>query len=62
MQTILFHEITHILVFDPNLLDKFGAIKREIIDNETRFYISSPLALEKARLHFDCDNLKGIPL
>jgi hypothetical protein len=62
LQTILFHEITHILVFDPNLLDKFGAIKREIIDNETRFYISSPLALEKARLHFGCDSLKGIPL
>ena len=62
LQTILFHEITHILVFDPYLLRIFGAIKTEIIDNETRFYIISPLALEKARLHFGCDNLKGIPL
>ena len=62
LQTILFHEITHVLVFEPNLLNSFGAIKNEKVNNETKYYINSPLALEKARLHFGCESLEGIPL
>ena len=62
MQTILFHEITHILVFQPSLLNRFNAIRRETINNETKSYIISPKALEKARFHFGCNTLKGIPL
>jgi hypothetical protein len=62
LQTKIFHEITHILVFHQYLLNILGAIKTEIINNETRFYITFPLALEKASLHFGCDSLKGIPL
>ena len=62
LQTILFHEITHILIFEPNLLNFFNAIKEEEIDGETKYYIVSPKALEKARFHFGCDSLEGIPL
>ena len=58
----MFHEITHILIFEPNLLNSFNAIKEEEIDDETKYYIISPKALEKARFHFGCDSLKGIPL
>ena len=62
LQTVLFHEITHILVFEPNLLKSFHAIKTEKINDEIKYYINSPKALEKARFHFGCDNLNGIPL
>ena len=62
MQTVLFHEITHILVFEPSLFRSFKAIKQEEINNEIKSYIISPKALEKARLHFGCSTLDGIPL
>lgn len=62
LQTILFHEITHILIFEPYLLNSFNAIKKEEIDDEIKYYIISPKALEKARFHFGCDSLEGIPL
>ena len=62
IQTILFHEITHILVFDPNLLHSFNSIEYEIINNEEKSYIKSPKVLEKARIHFGCNTLKGVYL
>jgi hypothetical protein len=62
LQTILFHEITHILVFEPNLLDSFGSLEYEEIDGEIKSYIKSPKVLEKARIHFGCDSLKGLYL
>ena len=62
LQTILFHEITHILIFEPKLLSFFGAIKKEKIDDEVKYYITSPKALEMARFHFGCESLEGIPL
>ena len=62
LQTILFHEITHILIFDPSILRKFNAIKEEEINGEIKSFIISPKALEKAQFHFGCDTLEGIPL
>ena len=62
LQTILFHEITHVLVFDPYLMSKFDALKTEIINDATKYYVTSPLALKQARLHFGCNSLDGIPL
>ena len=62
LQTILFHEMTHIFVFDPKLFSYFSATKEFTIHEEKKHYIVSPKALAKARFHFGCDTLEGIPL
>jgi hypothetical protein len=58
MKQILLHEMTHILVFHPEIFEKLGLTKK-INDN---YYINSPKALSKAKQHFNCDSLTGIPL
>ena len=62
LQTILFHELTHIFVFDPNLFNYFNAIKEVYLKGEYRKMIATSKVLEKARLHFNCNSLEGIPL
>ena len=58
MKRILLHEITHILVFHPELLKSLGLIKK--INDVS--YITAPKALSKARQHFNCASLTGIQL
>ena len=58
MKQILLHEMTHILVFHPGLFEKWGLMKKI---NDI-YYINSPNALSKAKQHFNCDSLTGIPL
>ena len=58
LKTVLLHEITHILVFHPNLFKKLGIVKTE----NSVSYINSPKVLRKARQHFNCPSLKGVPL
>ena len=53
---LIFHEITHILIFDPELLNALGFI------NSERNEINSTKALSMARKHFNCGSLEGIPL
>ena len=62
LQTILFHELTHVFIFDPYLLSYKRLVKRIIKDDEIISIINSPKVLEKARLHFNCQNLEGVPL
>ena len=62
LQTILFHELTHIFVFDPNLFTHFKAIKNIHKNDGIISLISTEKALAKARLHFNCKTLEGIPL
>ena len=62
LQNILFHEITHVFVFDPFLLRRFNAIKTVYKNDESISVISTPKVLEKARLHFNCNELDGVPL
>jgi len=62
LQTVLFHEMTHILVFTPRLIRIFGGIREIDLNGEKRQAISSPKVLEKARLHFGCPTLQGVPL
>jgi leishmanolysin-like peptidase len=58
---ILLHELTHILVFDKELLD--ASIYEEIeILGQNRTIITSPKVKEMAKRHFGCPNLKGIEL
>ena len=60
MKYLLIHEITHILVFSYNLFQRLGMIN---VDNETSIvYINSPKVLSKAKEHFNCSSLKGLPL
>ena len=58
MKNLLFHEITHILGFHPFIF----AQKNLVIKKEEYYYINSPKALEKAKIHFGCDNINGIRL
>ena len=58
MKNIFFHEITHILIFHPYFFENLGLTKTEGSIN----YISSPKVLEKARKHFNCSSLQGVPL
>ena len=56
---ILFHEITHILIFEPNLLDGLGMLK----DNK----VISERVRKLAELHFNCHEFLnnqdfGVPL
>ena len=58
MKNILLHEITHILVFSPILFVNLGMITK----SNSVYYITSPKAVSKARKHFNCENIMGIPL
>ena len=62
LQTILFHEIAHIFVFDPHLLSNLKMIRTVYKDDEAIPMVVSQKVLEKARLHFNCDTLEGLAL
>ena len=62
LRSILFHEISHIFVFDPYLFKYFNAVKQVYKDDEYISLITTEKALAKARLHFNCNSLEGIPL
>ena len=58
VKNILFHEITHILIFHPFFFENLGLTKTE----GSTTYITSPKVLEQAKKHFNCSSIKGIPL
>ena len=58
MKKLLLHEITHILIFSPNLLKSLGMLEAR----NSNYYVTSPKALLKARQHFNCASITGIPL
>ena len=58
MKNILFHEITHILVFSPILFEYLGMVAY----GRNSAYIVSEKVLLKARQHFNCGSLPGVPL
>ena len=57
-KNIFLHEITHVLIFNPIFLAYLNMLK---IDDEN-IYVKSPKVLEKARNHFNCQTLEGLPL
>ena len=57
MKKILFHEITHILVFDKNLLRQLGLLTTK----NSKLYVTSTKALSKIKRHFKCSALSGLP-
>ena len=54
----LFHELTHILIFHPTLLNYLGMVG----DTEKHKVINSEKVLKKAREHYNCEEIDGIPL
>ena len=59
-KTVLLHEITHILIFHPIILLNLNMLTA---DKEAGIiYVSSKRVLDKARNHFKCTTLKGLPL
>ena len=59
---VLLHEITHILLFDPKILDLLGMIKYEEEDDVLKAYIISEKVVQKAQEHFNCSSIEGVPL
>ena len=62
MKNLLFHELTHVLGFHPTFFNNLNLIYTKTINNEEYTYIKSPKVLEKAKIHFGCDNIKGLQL
>jgi hypothetical protein len=62
MKNIFIHEITHILGFNPFFFSNLKFLKEKEVDGEIISYISSPKLIEKAKIHFGCDNIDGIPV
>ena len=62
LKNTLFHEMAHILVFDPDLFQLFGNIGQITLNGVSYYTIGSEKVLEKAKVHFDCDSLTGVLL
>ena len=58
IKQILFHEISHILIFDKNLLKQLGMLTTK----NSRQYITSSRVLSNGKRHFNCSSLSGLPL
>ena len=62
MKYLLIHEISHVLGFNKNYFIKLNLAYNEEKNGINITYINSPKVLQKARQHFNCQNLKGIQL
>ena len=62
MKNLFFHELTHVLVFSPELFSSLGMMTTRIFDGSFVSFINSPKVLTTARQHFNCTSLNGIPL
>ena len=62
LEMLFLHEISHVLIFHPAFFMAFDMMSQKIVNDEMVYYIKSPTVLEKARLHFGCNNIDGIPL
>ena len=51
MKSILLHEITHILVFDPSIMQELGIVKKQ----GSNYYITSSVVLNAIKNHFGCN-------
>ena len=58
MKNTLLHEITHILIFNPLLLEKLNMITKK----NSVSYVHSTNVVSKARQHFNCPSITGVPL
>ena len=59
---LLLHEISHILGFNPIIFEELNFIYTEVKNGITKIYLNSPKVIQKAKMHFNCENIKGIEL
>ena len=62
MKYLLMHELSHVLGFAGLIFEELNMLKTETINGITKTYISTPKVLEKARIHFNCESIKGVPV
>jgi len=62
LEMLFLHEMSHVLIFHQAFFIFLNMMKQEIVNEEIIYYIKSPTVLEKAKLHFRCDSITGIPL
>lgn len=62
LELLFLHEMSHVLIFHPSFFIYLNLITDSIVNNERIYYINSPKVLEKAKKHFGCNSVKGIPL
>ena len=61
--TMLFlHEISHVLIFHQAFFFSLNMISEQQKNGETIYYIKTPNVLKKAKLHYNCNSISGIPL
>ena len=58
LKNLLLHEMTHILIFSPQLMENWGLIGKK----NSISYVTSNNVVIKARQHFNCATITGIPL
>ena len=61
-EMLLLHELSHVLGFHPYFFENLNLITKENINGFEYTYINSPKVLEKAKIHFNCPNVKGVQL
>ena len=62
MKNLIMHELTHVLVFSPDLFEYLGLMTTKIFDGSFVSFINSPKVLTVARQHYNCTTLNGVPL
>ena len=62
LELLFLHEMSHVLIFHPSYFIFLNMISEKVVNKEKLYYIKSPKVLEKAKLHFGCNTLEGIPL
>ena len=62
MKNLFFHELTHVLMFSPEIFSNLGMMTTRIFDGSFVSFINSPKVLTAARQHFNCTSLNGVPL
>ena len=60
--SLFLHEISHIMIYHSAFFEAFDLYDSKIENNQLIYYINSPKVLEKAKLHYGCNTLDGIPL
>ena len=61
-EMLVLHELSHVLGFHPYFFENLNLINKETINGVKYTFINSPKVLEKAKIHFNCPNIKGIQL
>ena len=62
MKNLFLHELTHVLVFNPELMKELGMTTTKIFDGSFVTFANSPKIVTVSHQHFNCRTLNGIPL